>query len=193
MSWNVPWRPCLSVCDQILPVLLADEKKMTLAGSVSPRRDQLRLERYGICTARTYEGHGTIGSSGRGRLALSRTPSWLHLQARIDALMTQPAVSHECGIRPSLVILGGSGLPRSGIESGATLRCPGKVDGSLPLSALLWRSHLPQAQRDKIFESTREDRIRLPRPSPMVRYLGSLHDPSPTTLGPSVRSTYTSE
>ena len=61
-------------------MLLADEKKMTLAGSVSPRRDQLRLERYGICTARTYDGHGTIGSSGRGRLALSRTPSWLHLQ-----------------------------------------------------------------------------------------------------------------
>ena len=91
------------------------------------------------------------------------------------------------------MILGGSGLPRSGIESGATLRCPGKVDGSLPLSALLWRSHLPQAQRDKIFESTREDRIRLPRPSPMVRYLGSLHDPSPTALGRYVRSTYTSE
>ena len=91
------------------------------------------------------------------------------------------------------MILGGLEPPLSGFEAGAMLRCPGYADISLPMAVLLWRSDLPQAQRDKIFEPTREDHIRLPRPSPMVRYLGSLHDPSPTALGRYVRSTYTSE
>ena len=95
---HLPWRPWLAAYGQSPASVLADGLDMALPSSVSPMLD-------------SDHGSDPVGSSEGGRLVLSRTPFRLHFHASIDALMTQPAVSHECGIWPPLVVLGGSGLP----------------------------------------------------------------------------------